>query len=145
MKEVLNVAIVGCGNISRGYANTMGIQQGRVRLGGAFDLRRENADALTSEFGGKAYDTFEQLLDDPSVDAVVNLTTYQAHFAVTSKCLQAGKHVHSEKPLALDPNEARQLVQLAKKNDLRLSVAPSTFLGEAQQTALQIVRQGQLG
>src|SRR4051812_42356925 len=105
MDKPLSVAIVGCGNISRGYGNTMGIQQGKVRLAGAYDLRKDCVDALVKEFGGRAYDSMDQLLDDPSVDAIVNLTTYQAHFEVTSRCLNAGKHVHSEKPLAIDPNE----------------------------------------
>jgi predicted dehydrogenase len=145
MDAPLNVAIVGCGNISRGYATTMGIQQGKVRLAGAYDTARDRSEALTKEFGGRAYASMDELLGDPSVCAVVNLTTYQLHGEVTARCLRAGKHVHSEKPLSTDTIEAQQLVMLAQEKNLRLSVAPSTFLGEAQQTAWRVIRQGQLG
>ena len=141
----LGVAIVGCGNISRGYVQTMGIQSGKVRLVGAYDVARERAEVLTREWGGRAYESLEQLLSDREVEAVINLTTYQHHVQISSKCIEAGKHVHSEKPLARDPAEAQQLVALAKRNGVRLSAAPTTFLGEAVQTAAKVIRDGALG
>src|SRR5947208_896235 len=141
-QKPLRVAIIGCGNISRGYATTMGIEQGKVKLVGALDLMRERAETLTKEFGGKAYDDLEQLLADKNVDAIINLTTHSAHAELTARCLEAGKHVHSEKPLALEPAKAKQLAELAKKKGVRLSTAPSTFLGECQQTAWKLVREG---
>jgi predicted dehydrogenase len=150
-RNPLGVAIVGCGNISRGYAQTMGIQSGTVRLVGAFDVARERAETLISEFGGgrrgrgRAYESLDELLADPQVEAVINLTTYQHHVEITSRCLEAGKHVHSEKPIARDPAEAQQLVALAKRKGVRLSAAPTTFLGEAQQTAAKVLREGTLG
>ena len=147
-RKPFGVAIVGCGNISRGYAQTMGIPSGKVRLVGAFDVDGARAETLTEEFGGteaRVYKSLEQLFDDRAVEAVINLTTYQHHFEVTSRCLQAGKHVHSEKPIAPDPAQAQQLVELAKRNGVRLSAAPTTFLGEAAQTAAKIIRDGTLG
>ena len=87
----------------------------------------------------------DDLLADPAVDIVVNLTVHHAHVEVTSRALEAGRHVYSEKPLALHPGEARALVELADARGLRLGCSPSTFLGEAQQTAAAMVRSGRLG
>jgi predicted dehydrogenase len=61
------------------------------------------------------------------------------------QCLNAGKHVHSEKPLAMNYADARQLVDLAQERGLRLSCSPITYMGEAQQTAWKVIRTGQLG
>src|SRR4051812_2132692 len=139
------VAIIGCGNISRGYATTMGVEAGKVKLLGAFDLVRERAETLTKEFGGRAYENLEEVLSDKNVEAIINLTTHSSHAELTARCLEAGKHVHSEKPLAIESQKAQQLAELARRKNVRLSTAPSTFLGECQQTAWKIVRDGTLG
>ena len=76
---------------------------------------------------------------------MVNLTIHHAHPAVITQCLEAGKHVHSEKPLAMTYAEARALVDLAEAKGLRLSCSPITFMGEAQQTAWKLIREGRLG
>src|SRR5690606_761425 len=70
---------------------------------------------------------------------------HTAHARVTEQCLLAGKHVYSEKPLALDYAAARRLVALAERRGLRLGCAPATFLGEAHQTAWKLVRRGRIG
>lgn len=141
----LGVAIIGCGNISRAYASALGGCGEQLRLIGSFDLVRSRAEELSREFGGRVYDSFDDVLTDAAVDLVLNLTIHQAHAEVISRALEAGKHVHTEKPLALDPVEAKKLVALAKKRRRRLSCAPTTFMGEAQQTAWKLVRQGMLG
>lgn len=140
----LKVGIIGCGNISKGYATTM-TRDGKVQIVGAYDMARDRAEAFTREFGGRVYDTMDALLSDPDIEAIVNLTIQQAHYDVVRKCLEAGKHVHTEKPLSLDNKHTADLVKLAAKKKLRLSTAPATHLGEAQQTTWKIVRNGQLG
>jgi predicted dehydrogenase len=85
------------------------------------------------------------VLADDAVDVVVNLTVPAAHAEVTARCLDAGKHVHAEKPVALRADEARELAELATRRGVRLSCAPATLLGEAQQVAWKLVRDGALG
>ena len=85
------------------------------------------------------------MLADDRVETVVNLTVPQAHAEVTAACLEAGRHVHSEKPLALTHAEAQELVELAARRGVRLSSSPATLLGEAQQTAWKLVREGAVG
>ena len=140
----LRVGIAGCGNIAGPYARTM---QGypQIELAGATDVFPERARALTADYGGRAYATLEEMLADPAIDLVVNLTIHHAHPAVITQCLEAGKHVHSEKPLAMTYAEAKGLVDLAAARGLRLSCSPITFMGEAQQTAWKAIRSGDLG
>jgi predicted dehydrogenase len=63
---------------------------------------------------------------------VVNVTIHHAHYAVTKYCLETGKPVYSEKPLAMRYEQAQELVDLARERGLRLGCSPFTFLGEAQ-------------
>jgi predicted dehydrogenase len=76
---------------------------------------------------------------------VVNVTSHAAHKEVVTRCLKGGRHVFSEKPLAMTYEEARELVELSDRQGTRLGCAPSTFLGEAQQTAMKWLRDGRLG
>lgn len=140
----LNVAIVGCGNIAGPYAATLQ-PYSHIHLLGAADIDPARAHAFVAEYGGVAYPTLDDLLADERVDVVINLTIHHAHPEVITKCLNAGKHVHSEKPLAMTYAEAQALVDLAEAKGLRLSCAPITFMGEAQQTAWKYIRDGALG
>lgn len=147
VKEIappLRVAVVGCGNIANAYGESMRSHP-EIRIMGATDIDPARAKAWTEKHGGRAYASLDELLADPMVEAVVNLTIQQAHVEVVTRCLHAGKHVHSEKPLASTYADAKQLVELAEALRLRLSCAPVTWLGEAQQTAWQLVREGRIG
>ena len=140
----LRVAVVGCGNIAGPYAKTMQPFE-QIELVGAADIDPQRAQDFVATYGGTAYPSLEALLADDQVDAVVNLTIHHAHPAVITQCLEAGKHVHTEKPLAMTYAEAKPLVDLAEAKGLRLSSSPITFMGEAQQTAWKVIRDGQLG
>src|SRR5262245_63860751 len=109
-----------------------------VRIAGATDGDRALSSAFVDRFGGVIYPSLDDVLGDPAVDAIVNLTFPAAHADVTTAALTAGKHVHSEKPLAGSYAAARSLVDLAADRGLRLSCSPITYLGEAQQTMWQI-------
>jgi predicted dehydrogenase len=142
--DKLGVALIGCGDISRKYIKTLeGARQ--VQLVGAYDLIEERTQRAAESFGGTAYASMDELLADDAVQAVVNITLEREHYAVSKRCLEAGKHVYSEKPLALESGEAKELVELAQRNGTRLAGAPITILGEAEQTAWKLIRDGRLG
>ena len=140
----MRVALVGCGNIAARYARRIVAEPG-LELVGATDPLPGRAAEIAAEFGGREYPSLRDLLADETVQTVVNLTAPAAHAEVTAASLEAGKHVHTEKPLALRHEEARDLAALARSRGLRLSCAPATLLGEALQTAWRIVREGSLG
>jgi predicted dehydrogenase len=140
----LRVAIVGCGNIASRYAARI-VAAPQLELAGATDPVPGRADAVAAEFGGREYASLEDLLGADGVDTVVNLTVAAAHAEVTAAGLEAGKHVHTEKPVALRHEEARELADLARRRGLRLSCAPATLLGESLQTMWKAVRDGSIG
>jgi predicted dehydrogenase len=140
----LGLGIVGTGNIAGGYARDA-LTHPEIRLVAATDLDPSRAAAFAEANGCRAHASLDDLLADDAVDIVINLTVHQAHFDVTKRALEAGRHVYSEKPLALSAGEARELVDLARDRGLRLGCSPSTFLGEAQQTATALIRSGRLG
>lgn len=140
----LGIGIVGTGNIANGYADNV-LTHPEIRLIAVTDLDSARAAAFAAAHGCRAHASLDDLLADDDVDIVVNLTVHHAHFEVTKRALEAGRHVYSEKPLALHSSEAHELVELANARGLRLGCSPSTFLGEAQQTAAALIRSGRLG
>lgn len=140
----LRLAIVGAGNIAGPYAENL-MTYPETDLVGVTDIDRGKAEALAAKHGVRAYPDLATLLADGTIDLVVNLSIHHAHFEVTKACLEAGKHVYSEKPLAIRYEEAKELVELAERKNLRLGCSPFTFLGEAQGAAWQLVRDGRLG
>ena len=140
----MRFVLVGAGNISNRYAAAI-VDAAELELAGATDLDSTRAEGLVEAYGGLTYPDLESVLADESVDAIVNLTVPQAHADVTAAALVAGKHVHSEKPLALRHEDALRLTELAREHRVRLSSAPATLLGEAQQTMWKLVREGAVG
>jgi predicted dehydrogenase len=140
----MRLALVGAGNVADRYGAAIGAEP-ELELAGATDLDGARAEALVVEHGGRAYADLDAVLADDGVDTIVNLTVPQAHFGVAAAALAAGKHVHSEKPLALAYDDARRLLELAGEHGVRLSSAPTTLLGEAQQTLWKHVRDDGVG
>ncbi|MBE3559092.1 MAG: Gfo/Idh/MocA family oxidoreductase [Ktedonobacteraceae bacterium] len=143
-KRPVHIAIVGCGIIANAYAETLKPSP-HLRLVGATDLDLSRAQKYVDAHGGRVYSSLDEILADGQVDVVVNLTIQQAHYSVCKQAILAGKHVFSEKPLALIPEEAHELVALAEEKGVRLGCAPVTVLGEAQQTAWKWIREQKLG
>jgi predicted dehydrogenase/sugar phosphate isomerase/epimerase len=140
----LRVVVVGCGNIAGQYGEALR-RCPEIQILGAQDLDPARARDWVAKHGGEAYGSLDEVLADPQVEAVVNLTIQQAHVEVVTRALEAGKHVHSEKPLAPTYAEAKRLVELADAKGLRLSCAPVTWLGESQQTTWRLIRDGRIG
>src|SRR5262245_34905548 len=137
----MGVAIIGCGNIAGAYARDLAAYP-QINLRGMTDIDFARAEKLAQQHNVQAYPSAEALLADDTVDLVVNLTIHHAHTQIITQCLEAGKHVYSEKPLSLTYEEAQGLVELAKRLGLRLGCSPFTYMGESQQTAWKVIREG---
>ena len=143
MSKDLGVGIIGCGNISTTYLKLAPLFKG-LRLVACADLNEEAAAARSDEYGIRAL-TIPQLLGDDEIDVVVNLTIPAAHAAVSKSILEAGKHVYSEKPLAITLQEGKALQALADRKGLKVGCAPDTFLGGAHQLARKYIDEGGVG
>ena len=142
LKKV-GVGIIGCGNISEAYllaAKHFPILDIRALA----DLNPAASQARADQFGLKSTSVTE-LLADPSIEMVVNLTIPAAHVEVGLQAIEAGKHVHSEKPLGLNLQDAKKLLDAASQRGLRVGSAPDTFLGGAHQTCRKLIDAGALG
>jgi predicted dehydrogenase len=139
----VGVGVIGCGNISSAYL-TAARKFPVLDIVALSDARMEAAEARAAEFGHAAC-TVDEVLADPAVEIVLNLTVPTAHVEVGLKAIAAGKHVYSEKPLGVALAEARRLVDAADRRGLRLGCAPDTFLGGAHQTARALVDEGLIG
>lgn len=142
--KTLKLGIIGCGKISGAYKHGCDHYHA-IELVHLADLDVARAQAVAAEWGVAKAGSVEQLLADPEVELVVNLTIPQAHAEIDRRILEAGKHVHSEKPLALSIAEARPVLELAQSRGLRLGCAPDTFLGSGQQLARRCIDDGLIG
>lgn len=139
----LGVGVIGCGNISTIYLrNVTNFRD--LRLVACADLRPEVARDQAGLFGIEAL-TIEALLARPDIQIVVNLTTPNAHFAVSHAALSAGKHVFGEKPITVEAADAAALVREAAQRGLKLGCAPDTFLGGGGRTARELIDAGRIG
>jgi alcohol dehydrogenase (NADP+) len=140
----MDVAIVGCGTIADRYAPGIA-RESALDLVATTDLDGERAERLASAHDATACADLDTLLREGDASLVCNLTTHDAHAAITRECLEADTHVYSEKPLAMDAAEARELVELAANRELGLGCAPISLAGDAQQRAWRYLRGGRLG
>jgi predicted dehydrogenase len=138
----VKLGIVGAGVIAARYAERIAEVDG-LELVAVNDVLPERAQALAAKHDARAYASLDELF--PNVDTVLNLTIPATHAEVTRAALEAGKHVHTEKPVALRAEDAHALAALARERGVRLSCAPATLLGEAQQTAWKLIRDGGIG
>lgn len=127
----MNIAIIGTGFVADYYMTTLR-NYPQLRLLGVFDRSAERLKVFAAHYSVRAYEGYEAVLADPDVQIVLNLTTPESHYAISRAALEAGKHVYSEKPLAMDFNDAKALVDFAATNGLTLAAAPANGLSDAQ-------------
>ena len=141
----MKVGIIGCGNISAVYMkNIPNFEHLELLACADIDLSRAKARAEEFAYSSCVYGS-EQLLNDPNIDIVINLTIPAAHAEVCIQVLEAGKHVYVEKPLAVTREEGLQILEVARRKGLLVGSAPDTFLGGGIQTCVKLIDDGWIG
>lgn len=134
------VAIIGTGFVADLYMRSKELHP-FVEIIGAFDIRPDRLTEFCSYWKVRKFDNPAALLEAlPTDGLVLNLTTPSSHYEVSRACLEADRHVYSEKPLATDFGQARELVDLAEARGLQLGGAPCSYLSEAAMTLAEAVR-----
>ncbi len=140
----MNIAIIGTGFVADYYMTTLANHPELV-LRGAFDTDAAALARFAAFHSARAYASADDLFADGDVELVLNLTTPESHHAVTQAALLAGMHVYSEKPLAMEVDQARELVALAEARSLSLTSAPATVLSRAAEAAWAAIARGDIG
>lgn len=141
----VKIGIIGCGNISGIYLKNCTKVFNILEVAACADLIPERAKAAAAEYGISKACTVEELLSDPEIKIVVNLTIPKAHASIAMAALEAGKCVHGEKPLAITREDGENIIKSAKAKGLLVGSAPDTFLGGGIQTCLKLINDGWIG
>ena len=123
----MNIGIIGCGSISNQYMIGLNIHKKDIEVAACADIDKNKADQFSNENNIKTLSVDEMILSD-EIDIVINLTPPLSHFEISYKSLKNGKHVFSEKPIALTIDEGKKLFSTMKENNVYLYSAPDTFL-----------------
>ena len=138
-----NIGLIGCGNIAETYFRAQDYFN-NIKFVACADKFPEVSKKCADQYHIKSL-TVDEIIHDTNVDIILNLTIPQAHFEISKIALEAGKHVYSEKPMSIKYDEANELVNLAKDNNLYIGNAPDTFLGGGGQVARKFVDDGDIG
>jgi len=138
------IGVIGCGNISGAYFSA-GKTFKNLEIAACADLDINRAKAKAEEFKIPKACTVKELLADPDIEIVVNLTIPKAHAEVALATLAAGKHVYGEKPLAVTRKDGQKIMAMAKAKKLRVGSAPDTFFGGGIQTCRKLIDDGWIG
>jgi predicted dehydrogenase len=141
----VKVGIIGCGNISSIYLKNLSTMFEITEVSACADIILENATKKAEEFNIKKACSVEELLSDPDIKIVVNLTTPNSHFEICLAALDAGKNVYVEKPLSLTREQGIEIINKAKEKGLLVGGAPDTFLGGGLQTCRKLIDEGWIG
>ena len=144
MMKKAKVGIIGCGKISGIYLKRCK-EFDNLSVVACSDLVRERAEVAAKEHSIPRSCTVDEMLADPEIEIIVNLTIPQSHAEVCISALEAGKHVYVEKPLAVEREQGLHMLQLAEEKGLLVGAAPDTFLGGGLQTCRKLIDDGWIG
>src|SRR5262245_6033515 len=144
MLPKVKVGVVGCGKISGAYFEHCKAFE-ILDMAACADIDHDRAVAAAKEFGIPKACSVEELLADPEIQIVLNLTVPQAHAEVNLAAIAAGKHVYAEKPLAVTREDGQQTLAAAKERGVLVGCAPDTVLGGGIQTCRKLIDDGAIG
>lgn len=143
--EKMRIGVIGCGNISDIYFQNLTTRFAVTCVQACSDIDMERARRSAKKYNIPKAETVEELLADPEVDIVLNITIPAGHYEICKKALLAGKHVYVEKPLSVTVEQGKELVALAEEKGLSIGCAPDTFLGGGLQTCRELLDAGIIG
>ena len=143
MNKVFKIGLIGCGHIAETYFRAEKYFN-NIKIIKCADINEKASKRCALNFGIKSV-TVNDLLKDKEIEIILNLTIPKAHYQISKKALINGKHVYSEKPLAINLNDGKTLLKISKKKKLYLGNAPDTFLGGGIQKSKELVEKNIIG
>lgn len=142
---MFKIGIIGCGKIAQVRHIPEYAVNPDAELAGYFDLNLERAEQLAQQYGGKAFASYQDLLADPSIDAVSVCTANSSHAEISIAALHAGKHVLCEKPMATTQADCDAMVQAAEESGRYLMIGQNQRLAKAHVKAKELIDSGLIG
>ncbi len=143
MNKVFKIGLIGCGHIAETYFRAEKYFN-NIKIIKCADINEKASKRCALNFGIKSV-TVNELLKDNEIEIILNLTIPKAHYQISKKALINGKHIYSEKPLAINLNDGKKLLKISKKKKLYLGNAPDTFLGGGIQKSKELVENNIIG
>ncbi len=143
MKKVFKVGLIGCGHIAETYFRAHKYFN-NFKIIKCADINHLAAKKCASKYNIKAL-TVKNLLKDKEIQIILNLTVPKAHFEVSKKALLNNKHVYTEKPMAINVKDGRELLKISQRKKLYIGNAPDTFLGGGSQKSKELIESNSLG
>ena len=143
MNKVFKIGLIGCGHIAETYFRAEKYFN-NIKIIKCADINEKASKRCALNFGIKSV-TVNDLLKDKEIEIILNLTIPKAHYQISKKALINGKHIYSEKPLAINLNDGKKLLKISKKKKLYLGNAPDTFLGGGIQKSKELVEKNIIG
>jgi len=140
----MKVGVIGCGNIADIYFHNAKFFFNNFEIIACADLNPKASKKYSEKYGITNL-SVEELLSNEDIQLVINLTIPNAHFEVSKSILNSGKHSYSEKPISIEFDEGKELLNLAKSKNLYVGSAPDTFLGAGIQKSKQVIEDGTIG
>ena len=143
MVKVFKVGLIGCGHIAETYFRAHKYFN-NFRIIKCADLNHLAAKKCAKTYKIKAL-SVKNLLKDKEIEIILNLTVPKAHFEVSKKALLNNKHVYTEKPMAINLKDGKELLKISKRKRLYIGNAPDTFLGGGNQKSKEILEKNSIG
>ncbi len=140
----VKTAVIGCGNISDIYLENAA-KWDILDLVACANRTLPRAQSQAEKYNVPQAKPIADVLAEPEIELIINLTTPDVHAEIGLAALRAGKSVYNEKPLAISREDGRLLLQEAEMRGLLVGCAPDTFLGGGLQTCRQILDSGEIG
>ncbi len=143
MNKVFKVGLIGCGHIAETYFRAHKYFN-NFEIIKCADINNEASKKCANTYGIKDL-SVKKLLEDQETEIILNLTIPKAHYEVAKKALLHNKHVYSEKPMAINLNDGKELLNIAKRKNLYIGNAPDTFLGGGNQKSKELLEKNIIG
>lgn len=146
--RTIKLAIIGCGGIANGKHMPSLAKLSNVEMIGFCDIEIARAEKAAKEYGvedAKIYEDYRDLLQNEEIEVVHVLTPNDSHAEISIAALNAGKHVMCEKPMAKTANEARLMVEAAKRSGKKLTIGYNNRFRPDSQHLHNLCERGDLG
>ena len=142
---MIKVGVIGCGKIAITRHLPEYASNPDAEIAGVYDFNLERAKEVAEQYQTRAYESVEEMLNDPQIEAVSVCVRNSDHSKVTVDALRAGKHVLCEKPMAVSLDECKEMVKTAEKTGKKLMIGHNQRFNRTHMKAKELIQNGAIG